>query len=477
MDENNYQDQSEIETETDQPEENVVYGDDGSDEQQYDQDREKPESRFKEGEILRFVRVRFPGNAKSFPFYVGKKTFAYGERVVALSDRGMAVGYVNSFPYERPFEESMMPIYHISKTATDEDMVREKELINKEKSAEIICKKLIEKHNLDMNLTHVEFTQYGKKSVFYFTSPNRVYFRGLVKDLVSELKMRIELRQISLRDRAAAIGGIGPCGREFCCSSFLKKYGQVSIKMAKNQSLALSGNKINGACDQLKCCLQYEDRVYADKRKVLPKEGSFIRTLCGDTGKVLNVHVLAEEFDLLTDQGFKRRYRASEFSADNPLPLSWAFPSRFENIIDETANVIGAVVSAPHSSSAAEDEESNYVSPSAEATTEQEVENVTREDNIGQAEGSDNDHDDQQESEETPSETETSAEQNASPENQRNRNDNHNSDKKHHNKHRHHFNANSGNDNNRRDKHHHGGRPHFKNKNRHNNNKKPNGNS
>ena len=193
------------------------------DELQNDETIEK-ESRFSEGQELTFVNVRFPGNARSFPFLLGSKTFHYGQKVVAMSDRGMTVGYINSFPYMKKFEKSMLPLRTIYKVATDEDLQKEKDLIAEEKRAERICVDLIERHKLEMNLTHVEFTQFGKKAVFFFTAPNRVDFRGLVKDLVGQLKMRIELRQISVRDRAAALGAIGPCGLQTCCSSFHKNY-------------------------------------------------------------------------------------------------------------------------------------------------------------------------------------------------------------------------------------------------------------
>ena len=167
----------------------------------------------------------------------------------------------------------MLPIKSISKEASQEDINQQKDYAFKEKEAEILCLNLIEKYKLDMVLTHVEFLQFGKKAVFYFNAPTRVDFRNLVKDLVKDLKMRIELRQISVRDRTAALGAIGPCGLQTCCSSFLKSYGNVSIKLAKNQNLALIANKINGVCGQIKCCVKYEDEVYSEKRSRLTKEG------------------------------------------------------------------------------------------------------------------------------------------------------------------------------------------------------------
>jgi hypothetical protein len=191
-----------------------------------------------------------------------------------------------------------------------------------------------------MNLTHVEFTQFGKKVVFYFVAPARVDFRGLVKDLVSELKLRIELRQISVRDRAASMGAIGPCGRELCCSSFLSKYGNVSIKMAKNQNLTLNYSKLNGVCGQLKCCLTYEDEVYEQKRKKLPTEGDIIQVKTGETGKVHKLNILSEQFDILTDRGKIRRYTADQFKKKLD-PKEAKFPHRFDNISDETATIVG----------------------------------------------------------------------------------------------------------------------------------------
>lgn len=298
------------------------------------------EIRYKEGQILRFVRVRFPGNSRSFPFLIGKRRIEYGQKVVALSDRGMAVGYVNSFPYDIPFEKSLLPIKYISKIATEDDIEKDKEAYRQQKKAENICNDLIEQFQLDMQLTHVEFTSFGKKAVFYFIAPARVDFRELVKELVSRLKTRIELRQISVRDRSAAIGGIGPCGRELCCSSFLTKYGNVGIKMAKNQDLTLNFSKLNGVCGQLKCCLQYEDDVYKEKRNRLPREGDIIETFDGHIGRVQKLFLLNEQFTLLTKQGVRKKFVINQFKKTlNPKDVR--FPTEFESISDETHHIIG----------------------------------------------------------------------------------------------------------------------------------------
>jgi cell fate regulator YaaT (PSP1 superfamily) len=315
-------------------------------------------SKYQTGDLLKFVRVRFPGNAKSFPFVVERRNFHYGQKVLAMSDRGITVGYINSFPYEVPFNKSMLPIKSISKEATAEDIINQKNFSMKEREAEVNCLHLIEKYQLDMTLTHVEFLQFGKKAVFYFNAPTRVDFRNLVKDLVKDLKMRIELRQISVRDRAAALGAIGPCGLQTCCSSFLKSYGNVSIKLAKNQNLALIANKINGACGQIKCCVKYEDEVYSEKRRRLPKEGELTFLQNGEKGKVTKVQLLAETFEMMTDQGKLKKYEGLFYDAQKKLPENWSFPSSFEYIVNETSALLK--MPRPETASPKEQEEKTH---------------------------------------------------------------------------------------------------------------------
>jgi cell fate regulator YaaT (PSP1 superfamily) len=252
---------------------------------------------------------------------------------------------VNSFPYEVPFNKSMLPIRSISKVAMEDDIVKDKQAYDEQKHAENICNDLIEEYRLDMHLTHVEFTSFGKKAVFYFIAPARVDFRDLVKDLVGRLKTRIELRQISVRDRSASVGGLGPCGRELCCSSFLTKYGNAGIKMAKNQDLTLNFSKLNGVCGQLKCCLQYEDDVYREKRSRLPREGDIISTHTGEIGRVDRLHLLSEQFVMMTNRGVRKRYVVDLYK--ETLNKEEAnFPREFESVSDETFKIIGMEESA-----------------------------------------------------------------------------------------------------------------------------------
>jgi cell fate regulator YaaT (PSP1 superfamily) len=294
--------------------------------------------RYQTGQPLTFVKVRFPGNAKSFAFLIGRRKISYGQKVVAMSDRGMAVGYVNSFPYSIDYYPEMGPLKSISKVATPRDLELQREHYKKEKDFETKCKVYIEKHGLDMNLTHVEFTHFGKKCVFYFTAPARIDFRNLVRDLVNDLKIRIELRQISVRDRAASIGGIGPCGLQLCCSSFLTKYGSVGVKMAKNQDLTLNFSKLNGVCGQLKCCLSYEDDVYQQKRTLLPPQGELVELTNGERGYVERIKILEGTFDLITDSGVRKRYVGAYFK--QVAPQDFRMPN-FEHISDETNTTVG----------------------------------------------------------------------------------------------------------------------------------------
>lgn len=318
-------------------------------EQEFSQDNDSEEETdqddqgetFTSGQRLQLVRVRFPGNSRPHTFLVGKRNYNYGQQVVAMSDRGLSVGYVNSFPYEINYHENMGKFRPITRAATDEDLIQQREQLQRERQADLIGKNMIEKHKLDMTLTHVEFTQNAKKAVFYFNAPNRVDFRALVKELVAELRMRVELRQISVRDRTAAIGAIGVCGLQTCCSSFLKNYGSVSIKMAKNQNLALVPTKINGVCGQIKCCMKYEDAVYVEKKKLLPKEGSIIQTAGGDRGRVYRTHILIEQFEIVTDQGRKRRYSVNQYDPQVTPPKEYQFPRELPFFQDETQSVIG----------------------------------------------------------------------------------------------------------------------------------------
>ena len=203
-------------------------------------------------------------------------------------------------------EEINSPLKSVIRKATDKDLETIEQNENKEKEAFKICEEKIAKHGLKMNLIDVECTFDNNKLLFYFTADNRVDFRDLVKDLASVFRTRIELRQIGVRDEAKLLGGLGICGRPFCCKTFLGDFQPVSIKMAKEQSLSLNPTKISGTCGRLMCCLKYEQDCYEELLKVTPKVGALVKTPDGNG--------IVEDVNLLTG---KLRVKNNETEAVN----------------------------------------------------------------------------------------------------------------------------------------------------------------
>jgi len=181
----------------------------------------------------------------------------------------------------------------VIRIADERDINKHKENKDKEKEALDICLEKIKEHQIDMKLIDVEYTFDNHKVIFYFTSDGRVDFRELVKDLATIFKTRIELSQIGVRDETKMVGGLGPCGRSMCCSTFLGDFAPVSIKMAKEQNLSLNPTKISGICGRLMCCLNYEQSTYEDIRKRLPKVGSIVKTEEGN-GEVVGNSIVKE---------------------------------------------------------------------------------------------------------------------------------------------------------------------------------------
>ena len=185
-----------------------------------------------------------------------------------------------------------MPVSSVVRRATKADDQPYESNIESEKEAFSVCQQKINEHKLDMKLVDVEYTFDNNKLLFYFTAEGRIDFRELVKDLASVFKTRIELRQIGIRDETKLMGGLGVCGRPFCCKSFLSEFAQVSIKMAKEQNLSLNSSKISGACGKLMCCLRYEHECYSEAVKQIPKLDSKVSTPDGD-GVVIETNPLA----------------------------------------------------------------------------------------------------------------------------------------------------------------------------------------
>lgn len=217
-----------------------------------------------------------------------------GQGLVVETSQGLEYGICSGLPREvgTDFisEEDILPILRL---ANEEDERAYARNLRDEKEALVLCREQIAKHELDMCLVGVEYTLDRSRLTFYFTADGRIDFRELVKDLATTFRTRIELRQIGVRDEACIKGGLGVCGRELCCASFMREFHPVSIRMAKEQNLSMNPNKISGACGRLLCCLHYEEEAYKDAKKRLPAKGAFVRTSAG-RGTVQEVDILKE---------------------------------------------------------------------------------------------------------------------------------------------------------------------------------------
>jgi len=237
------------------------------------------------------ISVRFKEVGKNYHFDPQGKEFKKGDKVIVETARGLECGEVTIANRDIPEEEIPSALKPVLRFATEADLNTVKENKEKEKEAFDICLKKINEHKLDMKLVDVEYTFDRNKILFYFTADGRVDFRELVKDLASVFRTRIELRQIGVRDESKKVGGLGICGRPFCCNTFLGDFQPVSIKMAKEQSLSLSPVKISGTCGRLMCCLKYEQEAYEHLLRVTPKNGAIVDTEEG-RGTVVDFNLL-----------------------------------------------------------------------------------------------------------------------------------------------------------------------------------------
>lgn len=243
--------------------------------------------------MITVIGVRFKKAGKIYYFNPGDLDIKKGDFVVVETARGIEFGECVVGMKELREGEIVAPLKNVIRKALEEDISTNK--INKEKQEEAfkVCLEKIKAHDLTMKLIDVEYTFDNNKVIFYFTADGRVDFRELVKDLASIFRTRIELRQIGVRDEAKMTGGLGPCGRSLCCSTFLGEFAPVSIKMAKEQNLSLNPTKISGICGRLMCCLNYEQETYEGIRKRLPKVGSIVDT-CYGKGEVVSNSVVKE---------------------------------------------------------------------------------------------------------------------------------------------------------------------------------------
>ena len=229
-------------------------------------------------EKTEIIGVRFRDTGKVYYFAPEGVRANEGEHVVVETARGLEFGEVIIGNKMVPTSELVPPLRPVLRIATKNDFERHEANVQLEKNAFDICLQKIRDHKLEMKLIDAEYTFDNNKLLFYFSAEGRVDFRELVKDLASVFRTRIELRQIGIRDEAKMMGGIGVCGRPFCCSTFLSDFAQVSIKMAKEQNLSLNSAKISGTCGRLMCCLNYEYQTYEEELRLTPPVGSRVKT-------------------------------------------------------------------------------------------------------------------------------------------------------------------------------------------------------
>lgn len=247
------------------------------------------------------ISVKFKEVGKHYYFDPKGITFKPGEKVIVETARGLEFGEVAIGNREVPDEEITAPLKPVIRPAQQKDFAVVEENKKKEAAAFGVCQERIRRHKLEMKLVDVEYTFDRSKILFYFTADSRVDFRELVKDLAGVFHTRIELRQIGVRDESKKVGGLGICGRPFCCNTFLGSFQPVSIKMAKEQSLFLSTAKISGTCGRLMCCLKYEQDAYEHLLRVTPKNGAIVETEEG-RGTVVDFNLLTGMLKVALDK-------------------------------------------------------------------------------------------------------------------------------------------------------------------------------
>lgn len=241
--------------------------------------------------MIEVTGVRFKKAGKIYYFDPDKHTLTLDDYVIVETARGIEYGEVVIANKMVDIDDVVLPLKKVMRIADEND--RKNVERNEEMAIDAlsICSDKIDDHQLEMNLVDVEYTFDRNKVIFYFTAEGRIDFRELVKDLAARFRTRIELRQIGVRDEAKMLGGIGPCGRMLCCSTFLGDFEPVSIKMAKDQNLSLNPSKISGLCGRLMCCLKYENDTYEEAKRNLPDVGEYVTTEEGK-GKVVGLNIL-----------------------------------------------------------------------------------------------------------------------------------------------------------------------------------------
>jgi cell fate regulator YaaT (PSP1 superfamily) len=259
------------------------------------------------------VRIEFSGPARTQYCTAGEAQVRLGDMAVVETEWGVGMGHVTAILPSATVERVKPPLRPILRKATPTDLSRRATLVQRERDARAFCRERILARGLPMKLAEVRIGLDSSKAMFYFTADGRVDFRELVKDLVQHLRTRVELRQIGVRDEAKVLGCAGACGRPVCCHAFLQGFAPVSIRMAKDQNLALNPGKLSGICGRLKCCLAYEHCLYADLKRVLPKVGSHVATSRG-AGVIRGQNILEQSVMVSLETGGQVTLTMSEIN-------------------------------------------------------------------------------------------------------------------------------------------------------------------
>lgn len=265
------------------------------------------------------VGIKFKENGKLYYFDPKGIDLKLGDGAIVETARGEEYGIVGGKIKEVDQSSIVSPLKPVIRKATEKDTKKHESNVEKAKTALKVTQELVDKLKLDMQLLETEYIFDGSKVIISFTSDNRVDFRELVKELASKLKTRIELRQIGIRDKSKAVGGIGICGRECCCNLYLNDFEKVSIKMAKTQNLSLNPTKISGLCGRLMCCLEYENPYYQEVTQKMPKVNSEVTTPEGK-GTVMYTNILKQIVSVKLDKG-EGSFAIKDFKMDEVKPV------------------------------------------------------------------------------------------------------------------------------------------------------------
>jgi cell fate regulator YaaT (PSP1 superfamily) len=241
----------------------------------------------------KIVAVSLQQTGHLYNFLAGDRPLRRGERVLVESEAGARVGTVEIEPHEPAQTIDLSALRPIIRIASDNDYYLEQENLAREANARRLCVERIRERRIQMKLVSADYTFDGRKVTFYFVAEGRVDFRDIVRDLANTLRVRVEMKQIGARDETKVTGGLGPCGRELCCSSWLRDFEAVTVKMAREQGLALNPSRLAGMCGRLKCCLRYEYATYVELKRALPNLGKRVQCVKGD-GKVVRQNILKQ---------------------------------------------------------------------------------------------------------------------------------------------------------------------------------------